>query len=148
MCLITLQTFLPLFSHESEGVFQGCCPPPLFGEIVLEKRCHPLISDGTVETPHQRLFLHGQVENGCVQWVILSLEKQCIMTQLSLAWDLLFLIAVDTWKDALATFSKRRFSTVLLVTHQPTPSSLSSCQEGVPLATHGIMLSSSSSLSE
>lgn len=70
----TKQMSSPLFSHEGEGVLESRGPPPLLGEVVLEKRSHPVVADGPVEAPHQRLLLHRKVEDGSVQRVVLGLR--------------------------------------------------------------------------
>ena len=46
---------------------------PVLCKVVGEEGGHLVVPDGPVETPHQALFLHGQVEDGGIQGVVLLL---------------------------------------------------------------------------
>lgn len=61
----------PLLAQECKGILECSLPPALLGEVVGEEVSHAAVINGTEESPHQVLLLHGKVVNGCIQWVIM-----------------------------------------------------------------------------
>lgn len=61
----------PLFAEEGESVFQGRLAPPVLLKVVREELCHSVVSPGSEQCPHQRLLLHGEVENRCVHRILI-----------------------------------------------------------------------------